>query len=710
MSTEEQDFKSLVGIVNGICTEYEAELRNDEIDELTEEGIDGFHSEFKIQKKKKLGQKSYIPEDGELVSHDQGGNLFGADEWAFDYHGSNVLTLGFRKESEIIGLDLTGKIADNLVRFSKVMVWGSMKNSPGRAVNSPSTLVNQLSATWTFIAYLQQNNYLLNIDSVAPKPLSLLTTKELKNLIEKRMEKKYPSVYVSGFFRVVTRWLYLADRAEFPREYAPGFTIQEWVGNGKFMRKVFRYEAERISPWSDIPHDELMILLGESQAYVNDFSDDILYMQDLSRKLEQAVGPANKGKNRNFLKKDHYITGPLFDEVVAKSWAIDKRTQQPWYKVEYSSQKGPKRNGKKGLKQYHATPIILHRSFNYKLSALVDCCNFQLELWTAARVSELSQIKVEGLFIDGKRCNPDEVNAVLAFKQALGPDGKRMHKFELEFRVFKTSKDKGGRLVKIPINDDPARAFCVLVEAFRKKREKLKSPFLIPKRGLQFDAISDKDTQKSILNSYFRHSLARLCQRLGLRRHHPHSCRKTLATLLIKRSPDSFDLIQRLLNHHTPTMTLRYLMEIPGISTTVKQHILEVNRKRIVNVLVATGIRRIGGRAGENMVGGIDPKYLEATAIEETIREYVEVLLQDNNFIINEVPAAWCMRFFTHNPETLPCLPNPDLVDVPLNMFAPDATKCRPWECGHAVHTGKHLRRVQRNARESRRMSNSWWN
>ena len=92
-----------------------------------------------------------------------------------------------------------------------------------------------------------------------------------------------------------------------------------------------------------------------------------------------------------------------------------------------------------------------------------------------------------------------------------------------------------------------------------------------------------------IVNGIYAEHEAEL--RLGLERYHSHSCRKTLATLIIKRSPNSLELIQKHLNHHTPTMTLRYLMEIPSISTTVKQHILEVNRKRIVNVLVATGIR-----------------------------------------------------------------------------------------------------------------------
>lgn len=80
-------------------------------------------------------------------------------------------------------------------------------------------------------------------------------------------------------------------------------------------------------------------------------------------------------------------------------------------------------------------------------------------------------------------------------------------------------------------------------------------------------------------------------KRLGLERYHPHCCRKTLATMIIKKNPNSLELIQRLLNHPTPTMTLRYLMGIPNISTAVQQHIREVNRKRIVNVLVATGIR-----------------------------------------------------------------------------------------------------------------------
>lgn len=710
MSQEIKDIAAVVeGVAENVVSKQEAELRKDTLEEMTEDGVAKFYSEFKPIPKRALGKKASIPEADKVIGLEYGGVRFGDDVWSLEYQDSRSIELRFRKQSEAIEIDLTGKISRPLVYLSKVLTWGSMKDSPGRSVNSASSIHYHLRSSWVFIAYLQQHDFLLNIENTPIKPLRLLRVKDLRKLLEEGMEKKRASVYVAGFFRVVARWLHLSERVDLPEELRPGFTVKDWQGDRAFVKKIMRYEAERVTPWSDIPHDHLMVLLGESQAYLNDFSDDILYMQDLTRRLEEAAGPENlKKKGKQFIK-GNYLSGELYDEIVKHNWAIDPRSNKPWYDPDIKSRTHSDYTSKKTgeVKVHDLQPKILHGEWNEQLTKLVDCCNFKLTLWTAARVSELIQFKAEGLFINGKRYRPEDGDAILAFKQSIGPDGRRDHKFELEFRIFKTSKDKQGKLVKIPLGDGPARAFCLLIEIFRIKREKLSSPFLIPRGGLNTNEVKKEDAQKPVHHGYFRTCLTRLCRRLSIDEYHPHCCRKTLATMIIKKNPDSLELIQRLLNHLSPTMTLRYLMEIPGISSAVKQKIIETNRKRLIKVITATATRRIGGRAGKDMVEGTDSKYLQTTMIEETIREYVEVLLDDGNFIIHELPAAWCMRFFTQNPERLPCLPDSELVDVPLNMFAPDPAKCRPWECGHSLHTRKHLRKAKRNAREARRVANS---
>lgn len=694
MSDAKKVRELFAAVTEGVVSKQEAELRKDSIDEATQEGVDTFYNEFKPARKSKgLGRKAHAPEENQVVGLEFGGVTFGADKWDLDYQNTRTITLGFRKKSDVIDIDLSGSNADHLVHFSKLLIWGGLKECPGKSVGSASTLAFHLRSTWTLVAYLQQNNFILNIKGAPIKPLGLMTAKELKKELKERAENKLPSVYVTGFFRTVSRWLYLADRVDLPEKFKPRISLKDWVSDKKFVKSMLRYEAERITPWRDIPHDQLMVLLGETQAYINDFSDDILYMQSMSHKLEAVLGPSSKTNKGKAFIKDNYLTGDMYDEIVAYNWAIDPRTGKPWFNPAFNKKSGDTK--------------ILHGEWFNQLSRLVECCNFQLTLWTAARVSELTQIKANGLFINGTRYNPASGNAVLAFKEALGPDGKRERKFELEFRVFKTSKDKKGKLVKIPLCDDPARAFCLLVEVHRVKREKLESPFLVPKGALSFAEIKKKDAKKPVNHAYFRTTLSRLCKRLGIDNQHPHRCRKTLATMIIKKNPDSLDLIQRLLNHHTPTMTLRYLMSIPGISSSVKQSIIESNRKRLINVLVATGTRRVGGGMSEGMVKGIDPEHLKATLIEDTIRDYVEVLLDDGNFIIHAVPAAFCLRFFKHVDERLPCLPDPDLVDVPLRMFAPDHAKCRPYECGYSLHTRKHRRRARENAKASRRLANT---
>ena len=683
MNCEEQDLLKLKSEINRVVAGVGAEGRKELVKEVLEENEEEFDRNFTPRKRGKrgLGKKMKIPAPSDVVVQEARKIRFEEDVWELLYQ-SGTVSLKFRHRSEVMEFDLTGKLADHLVRFSKVCVWANLPNNPFSSATSASTVKANLRHTWSFVSYLMNNGFLLNVENADPKPLRLLDASHMKALLRERIKDSQPSMHVAGFFRAVARWLHLADYADLPDGFKPGFKISDWSGDKKFAKEVLRYEAERITPWVEIPHDDLMRLLGESQTYIHNFSDDILYLRTQLETVAQLV--EGTGYPLAF-----YSRGPsaeITQRVLGKAYVEDPRSGRPWFAPSM-------RNSNEA--------IVAHEPMLLEMQNLIDCCVFQIALWTAARNSELRHMKPNGLFINGERHNPDDP-ALAAFKLAVGPDGGSGHKFELEFLTFKTTKDKKGTLRKIPFTDDAALSFCILLDFFRKKRQENKNVYLLPSGGLYGP---DGSKTGTVSGSYVGGRLKALCTRLGLEPHHPHRCRKTLATIIINKNPNSLELIQKLLGHHSPTMTLRYLMEIPGIAEPIKQHLIETNRQRIVEIMVATATRRISGGAGDAYVEAIPPQELKANVLPATIEEYVQVLLDDPNFVVLATPAAWCMRFPTQLPEKLPCLPDPDLIDVPLSEIAPDPFNCQPWKCGYSVHTRRHLSRAKRNRDSAKRMA-----
>jgi hypothetical protein len=663
-------------------TEHEGNIR-----EIVEEVAYEFERDLMLPRPKvcRLGQKLPMPLPEAIISYDMDGETvlsrLREEKWWFVRLGE-YLHHDFRHQSEEIGIDLLGEMADHLVRFSQLTGWFMLPgNNPGSGVESISSSLTYMKGFRHFIGILMEKGFLLKVIDTEPKPLHMLNVVELKAELRKRMAENRPVIQVKGVFKAVGMWVKMADYIEMPPEFMPGFTIRDWQGDKKLFKEIIHYVAERQTPWEDIPYDDLIRLLQESQVYVQNFSQDVLFM-------------ANKVSDV-FPVKVACITGKtqqMFDEIVAYTFANDPRTDASWFTLAITKEKPKLSVSRDSIKLCQ----IEEEVFN-----LINCCIFLLLFWTAVRVEELTHFKTKGLFINGIRIGRDD-NALEVFKGAKGPQGTLKPKFELEYCTFKHSKAKDGEVRKIPMAEDAALAFCILVELFRCCRNSHENPYLFPKGG-RMRRRQRKNTPVS--RGYISTHLAKLCNKVGIGYQHPHKCRKTLPTIIINKKPDSLEHIQRLLGHRTPTDTLKYLMQIPNIAEPVRQHVLASNKKRILDLLSAASTRRMSGKAGERMMTAIPPEKLVAEILPATIAEYIDLLLADPNFVVVKTPAAWCLRFRSYRPQQLPCLPDIHLIDLRPEDLAPDPSKCRPWLCGYAAHTSHHLKRAKANRDASKKIA-----
>lgn len=266
----------------------------------------------------------------------------------------------------------------------------------------------------------------------------------MKAELRKRIANNSPSTHVAGLFRAFGMWVQMADYIDLPTEFMPGFTASDWQGDKQLFKEVSRYEADRITPWRDIPHDELIRLLQYAQMYAQDFSDDILFMnKKFNIELVDLVGRPDR------IAFSEGKTKPIFEALVNHKFANDPRTGKPWLTL---------LTAKKIVFETNYLDVISSGPCRTEVSNLLESCIFLLLLWTATRVSELLHFETNGLFVNGKRLGEEE-NAVEIFKQATGLQGTLKPRFELEFRTFKMSKAKTGALRKIPMAPDAALAF-----------------------------------------------------------------------------------------------------------------------------------------------------------------------------------------------------------------------------------------------------------
>jgi len=709
MSDNQNDIEQLMTAISRGMAETEESDRLLNAQDIAEELAAEFRDEYCVSwAKGGRRKKQTLPDDNVPVTLHSDGTVwcrYDDDEWRTWVNGIN-LSVNFRRrhENDIDTIDFSGSLANHIVRFTKTIAYFSLPgNNPFSGIRSYGSSIYTIKRFQLLAAYLMNKGYLLNLDGVDPTPLRLLDADTIKRELRDRMALNMPAAHVAGMFRAVARWLQTNEYVELPDEFCPGFTIADWQGDTKLTKEIIKYEAERITPWQAIPHDELLILLQECQVFTQDFSDDILFMY---RKLKEAdalfpgrrVVVESAGRGR-----------PIMEALKSHKFNNDPRTGAPWFEIKITPP-----TIRTELRPGNGSPVVrgcpserLNREPCYKeFHKLTDCCVFLLTLWSAARVQELVNIKVDSLFINNKRLNP-LADAVECFKSAKGKDGTLKPRFELEFRTFKTSKLEAGKYRRIPLATDAAYAFCLLVELLRSYRTANNSPYLLP-AGLSGHGKMPKHgkLETSTQTKQIAKMIRRLCQRVGVTKHHPHRCRKTLATIIINKNPQSLELIQRLLGHHTPNMTLRYLMEIPGIAEPIRQHIIQTNKERITELLKGAASRRLSGEGAVSIMEAIPLEKLAAEVLPDTIQAYVDIISEDPNFVITTAPAAFCLRIWKNMPENVPCLPRQDMVSVPIQDLAPDPSLCNPSVCGYILHTSRHLDRARRNRNAAQKLAN----
>jgi integrase len=163
---------------------------------------------------------------------------------------------------------------------------------------------------------------------------------------------------------------------------------------------------------------------------------------------------------------------------------------------------------------------------------------------------------------------------------------------ELEFYVHKTRHH-----ATIPIPELSFKAITVLEKLTRMTRGISESEYLAVN-------MFHNNYGKERLPNEFATLLTDYCQSIGITEHiHPHQFRKSIAMFFVYHDPCSLMLVKRLFSHRSLKMTLRYIVEMPGLGEEIRKRVIDNNLDLLLEVYNAAEVGAIGGLAGKRFAG-----------------------------------------------------------------------------------------------------------
>ncbi|WP_378954577.1 site-specific integrase [Pelosinus sp. sgz500959] len=619
-----------------------------------------------------------VPNDEDVISYKPDGNtplsLFKDNKWAL-IEAKNTVTINFGQRHIDIGVDLSSPNADPLRRLQKLIAYFHV---PGKAFYFRSSKIRttqNIAAQFLHLyAYLYKNGYLLVADGEY-KTLETVNVEDLKTEVRARMQREEGRHCTVNFAYSIARWALLSQLEVLPKEFRASFSPRDFWSRG-FSKEVALYDARMTQGWEAIDFDDLQTMLTTANNYIHIFAPDLLY---LWRKQQEAHTIVYK-KGKEVSRRTIYNCGStkrIYQEIFSHQFVENPESSKPWIEITALQSSDSAQMSKFFIDQ---------KPFTVQWKILLGSAIFMLLLWTAMRISELRTLQADALLIDGK---PFDLNMNVMQQVAQGQH------FDLLRTVTKTEVAPLGKDYLIPVPPIGAQAFAILFEFFREKRERLGHNYLLPVGGLHYTITGKNDTFSNPASiGFIYNAFANFCHAAGAEHQHPHKCRKSIATLLINHNPNSLELIRDLLCHQNITMTLVYLMSLPGIAEDIKKYMSEKQRAKIIHFLEDGLDGRLAGAAGDRTLDAImkNRVLFKGEALATTVKTLVNSLTTDSNFEIVRTPAAWCLRFPSQVPWAAPCLPSNA---IPGEYPLPNPARCQPWLCRDAAHTTKDISRVK---------------
>jgi len=442
-----------------------------------------------------------------------------------------------------------------------------------------------------------------------------------------------------------------------------------------------------------------------AQNYIETYAPDIFWLE---RQLEKSYNLRANSESLTNTADIHNgsLTVKLFDTIVERDYRVNSETDKPWFKPELNAQLREPGNPESKIDLLH----IGIKPIRHELEILAGAAIFILLCFTGMRHGEIVCLLASALRIDGRllNCQGD------LFAQV--EEGKE---FELSRTVFKLIPSPSGKTHVTPLPKIAAVAFVVLVKLFQKGRtlsrvRDSRGNYLLPAGGLV--PLWREKAQGVAGRRYFMKTIApylrTFCSAAGVDAHHPHQCRKTLATLFINEDPESLELIRWLLAHKSIAMTVEYIMSLPGVNSEIAEyHKVHSSEKLIYFVAEALdgyAAGAAGNRAEDALL--INPESWKGQMLPYNMKVLIQSY-EAANFTLHRTPAAWCIRFPTRVPRFAPCLPptiqaaieNGEISDG--MTIHPRPEHCVPWLCGDAGHTRDDLENVDRSLRFGRQQA-----
>lgn len=639
-----------------------------------------------------------LPTVDEVMSYDQSGNvlsLFGDPTWVLIDKTGLQVPFNFGQNHESRTLDLTDPMATLLALAEKLLLYTKwpLKNLTVRPL-APNSLRAYLHGIKALLDWMYREGFFLS-DSIGEdlEDRNLVTAQIVRKEIHRMLHSGEHFGKIRGVVGAVQTWTLLGSKPYCPDWFRPVFTYGEII-DPRLAEEIAQYVAKNKNRWEAIPFDDLKPLFTTAQNYIERYARDLFWLE--GKLVEAAQIRVAAGVNSVKPEVTNTpITNDLYMSILSRSYQIDPETEEPWFSptvgIRYRKENN-RRSGEK-YRRIARTPIQI------ETETLVGAAIFIMFSFTAARHLEMGTLKINALTIDGK---PLDYNGDVFAQVEAGTE------FDLTRSLFKMKPDPTGKGHMTPLPKIAAKAFAVLIEVFRLARTKVgknDTDFLFPAGGIvrpwfKGRGGSGKSKFLGSLSGY----LKRFCTAAGVEYHHPHKCRKTIATLLIHEDPGCLEIIRWLLGHNSIAMTMEYLMALPGVSKEIVDFLKAQSAKNIIEFVGDALEGHVAGAAGDRALDALieNQESWKGKKLASTMTVLLESY-KNANFTIHRTPAAWCIRFPTRVPLSAPCLPptiqeaiaNGEIVDG--SMFLPRYEHCIPWKCGDAGHSRDDLDNAKRS-------------
>lgn len=404
-----------------------------------------------------------------------------------------------------------------------------------------------------------------------------------------------------------------------------------------------RLEAARaINPWLPMDLDVLKILMTEAEAFIDRYTDDIIWAYDLfaplfARDLSHLkIYPGTCVRSgfgwQEAINAMRGHPSPLWDDVLSRPDTA-----------------------------LHVMQLIFSARVHACISRLRGACSVLIDAPTGLRISELQHLKVG--------C-------------AKPVDGG----YRLDAQVWKTSVASRGDPKDLPIPALTYKAIKVLERLNAVVQQYQETPYLYFRirtyRGKSVGGL----IHPNALYNHIR-SFATYC---GVSEPiHPHQFRKTLAMFIIYHDPRHIGLITHLFSHKSYKMTMAYIMSIPGISKDVMHLLIYHNFELAMEIIEACESGKISGKAGLSIAKHLhESRQFPGTLRYDdprTLKEYIEsVITSGSPTLFRRTPyGVICIKEPTMTqraPCDPPCAPG-------YRLLEPNIADCDPGNCPFAVYT-----------------------